>query len=279
MASGAEAERTGDGGGNSAGDRSEHASGGSAAAAGPYPPGIARLLAGEQPPAAGPPAAPRPAATVVLVREAVAGAGGIEVYLVQRARGMKFLGGAHVFPGGRVEERDGTPERAAVRELQEETGVRLVPEALLPWSRWITPEVEPRRFDALFYLAALPAGQQPRPVEGELVSGLWLAPAEAVARAERGALVLAPPTLWTLLELRGLPDVAAALARARERAAAGIETFAPRALLLPDGRLALTLAGDPAHDEPVAAPEPPPARQRRFILDGQRWIVRGGPAA
>jgi 8-oxo-dGTP pyrophosphatase MutT (NUDIX family) len=56
------------------------------------------LLAGElQPPA------PRPAATVALVRD---GATGLEVYLLRRVRGMSFAAGMHVFPGGSVDPAD-----------------------------------------------------------------------------------------------------------------------------------------------------------------------------
>jgi len=45
----------------------------------------------------------QPASTVVLLREASAG---LEVLLVRRHRAIAFMGGAHVFPGGRVEAAD-----------------------------------------------------------------------------------------------------------------------------------------------------------------------------
>jgi 8-oxo-dGTP pyrophosphatase MutT (NUDIX family) len=47
---------------------------------------------------------PRPAATVVLLRDAT---GGPEVYLLRRAGTMAFAAGMHVFPGGSVDPRDG----------------------------------------------------------------------------------------------------------------------------------------------------------------------------
>lgn len=49
---------------------------------------------------------PAPAATVVLVRD---GAEGPEVLLVQRHRATAFMGGAYVFPGGRVDAADADP--------------------------------------------------------------------------------------------------------------------------------------------------------------------------
>ncbi len=98
-------------------------------------------------------AEPKPAASVLLVREAPTGAPEpIEVYMIRRQKTMKFLGGFYAFPGGKVDEHDashdalarcrglaapaaekifaasaGRPALAywvtAVRELLEETGV------------------------------------------------------------------------------------------------------------------------------------------------------------
>ena len=50
--------------------------------------------------------APRPAATVVLLRD---GRDGPEAYLQRRPAGMGFAGGLWVFPGGRVDEADRDP--------------------------------------------------------------------------------------------------------------------------------------------------------------------------
>src|SRR5258706_15528847 len=48
-------------------------------------------------------AEPRPASTVVLVRPSTAR---FEVFLVRRSDSIAFMGGAHVFPGGRVDPAD-----------------------------------------------------------------------------------------------------------------------------------------------------------------------------
>jgi 8-oxo-dGTP pyrophosphatase MutT (NUDIX family) len=63
-------------------------------------------------PAQPPIAVARPAATVVLARDATAGAG-IEVFLVQRHNAIRFMGGMHVFPGGKVSAEDGSPSMRA----------------------------------------------------------------------------------------------------------------------------------------------------------------------
>ncbi len=55
------------------------------------------------------PVTPEPAATVILVREKQGSqeAGqGIEVFLTRRQDDLAFLGGYHVFPGGKLDKRD-----------------------------------------------------------------------------------------------------------------------------------------------------------------------------
>jgi len=79
---------------------------------------------------------------------------------------------------------------------------------LTPWSRWITPTTEERRYDARFFAAALPAGQRARDVGGEADQVAWVEPAEALGAARRGEIRLMPPTAVSLAELgacRGLP--------------------------------------------------------------------------
>ena len=55
------------------------------------------------------PVAIRPAATIVVAREADRG---IEVLMVRRPQAMAFAGGAHVFPGGAVDPADSDPALA-----------------------------------------------------------------------------------------------------------------------------------------------------------------------
>jgi 8-oxo-dGTP pyrophosphatase MutT (NUDIX family) len=263
------------------------------------------ILAGRQPPAV-----PRDAATVMLLRSApthgaAAADGGIEVYMLRRKSSMAFAPGAFVFPGGSVDARDADeqvawagpdtaewgrvfdapPELAcalvcaAVRETFEESGVLLAgPSAgtvvadttgadweadrnalldrslslaemlgrrglvlrsdlLRPWSRWITPVVEERRFDTRFFAAALPDGQRTRDVGGEAAEVAWVRPGDAIAAGRRKEIVLFPPTAVTLAELGACPDVTAAL-RPRQ-----VRPLLPEAIMA-DGAVWLTLPAD-----------------------------------
>ena len=54
------------------------------------------------------PVAPRPAASVLLVRPGVRSP--LEVYMIRRQKSMRFLGGYYAFPGGAVDPADRAPE-------------------------------------------------------------------------------------------------------------------------------------------------------------------------
>jgi 8-oxo-dGTP pyrophosphatase MutT (NUDIX family) len=83
---------------------------------------------------------------------------------------------------------------------------------LRPWSRWITPEAEERRYDTRFFVATMPADQRAAGGTGESDRAAWLRPAAAVAAAAAGELTLLPPTAITLGELAAFPDIPAVLA-------------------------------------------------------------------
>jgi 8-oxo-dGTP pyrophosphatase MutT (NUDIX family) len=154
---------------------------------------------------AGPPTTPRQAASVIVLR----GRGeGLEVLLVRRNPAARFMGGVWVFPGGAVDAHEGEGDAshrvAAVREVEEEAGLRLPdPAALVKFSRWITPPEVTIRFDTHFFLAPAPPGQEPR-VDGEEMVGLaWHTPAGALAAHRRGELELVFPTIKQLEQLAG----------------------------------------------------------------------------
>ncbi|MGH3210895.1 MAG: NUDIX hydrolase, partial [Trebonia sp.] len=73
-------------------------------------------------------------------------------------------------------------------ELLDRRGLVLRADLLIPWTRWITPDGEPRRFDARFFAAALPAGQEAVGHAAEADHVAWLRPADAIQAAKAGEI-------------------------------------------------------------------------------------------
>jgi 8-oxo-dGTP pyrophosphatase MutT (NUDIX family) len=284
---------------------------------------------------------PLDSATVILLRERQ---GACEVLLLERHAQSRAFGGAHVFPGGRVDVADQSPIFAhtapgfspseaarrlggglesatalalwiaAIRELFEEAGVllaardgvpldfddtacrthfnarrenllagsisfeelvtqerlTLMTDALVYFSRWITPAGAPRRFDARFFVARLPAGQEPRHDDQETTATLWRTPAGALAEAERGTLMLAPPTVRTLEDLDTLGSLERILDTVRAR---------PYPTILPIvatvcGQMTIVYPGDAAYERAAAGAaieDDPPGPRNRALMEGGRW--------
>jgi len=196
---------------------------------------------------------PVDAASVLLLRDSDEG---LQVLLMRRAQASQVLGGAYVFPGGKVDADDHTPQAlthlsetpvalrerlhepaldparaaglfmAALREAFEECGVLagqasdgpavatqlrqqmdqlgwhqslretgrpLRTEALLPWSRWITPRqpaVTNKRFDTRFFVARVCDDQVASHDNFETTDSVWLTPLQALQRYADGQIDL-----------------------------------------------------------------------------------------
>lgn len=83
---------------------------------------------------------------------------------------------------------------------------------LRPWSRWITPVGETRRYDTHFFLAAFPFGQEAKLVTEEATSATWIRPQHAIELFQQGSTYLMPPTWAQFESLRSFASVDAALA-------------------------------------------------------------------
>jgi len=193
----------------------------------------------------------REAASVILLR---AVPNDFEVFLLRRHKKASFMASAFVFPGGATEPGEDA-RTAATRELFEEAGVLLASspgaqnetlqlmrqdqlrhkvlagapasgvleiaglawatDGLIPWSHWITPSIEPKRFSARFFVGELPAGQHPTFDATETVDQVWVTPTDALVRA--GELALPPPQIRTFWELAHYQSIADVMAAAKKR--------------------------------------------------------------
>ncbi len=174
---------------------------------------------------------PKDSALGIVLRRR--GDGAFDVLLGRRARHARFMPGNLAFPGGKLEPQDepgraGAFERCASRELREETGIDISPDAWRAAGERTTPPFYPVRFRTLFFVAELPAGAvlpEAPPAPDELESMAFADPRDVLADWEAG-ISLVPPPLLPILR-RMLRDasgessaVAASIARVNEKEAA-----------------------------------------------------------
>src|SRR5438270_909722 len=194
----------------------------------------------------GPAVKPRAAATVIVLRGAQER---LEILLVKRNPRARFMGGAWVFPGGAVDRAEGRGERAlraaALRELREEAGIQLSDaHALIPFSRWITPEEIKIRFDTWFYLATAPPGVEARVDGHEVVEARWYEPANALEAAQAGEIMLVFPTIKHLEQLANFRSATELIEYARRQ---HIQPVLPRVLV--SGEMArIALPDEPGYE-------------------------------
>src|SRR5262249_14244428 len=134
---------------------------------------------------------------------------------------------------------------------------------LEPAGRWVTPHFAPRRFDTWFFLAWMPEGQEALIETGELETGEWIRPADALLQWKNGLITLAPPTLHIIRTLPAhadqigeLPNALAAIPEAKRATVRRIE-LRPGIFLFP-----------------VRTPTLPPATHTNcYIVGGQEMVV------
>lgn len=249
----------------------------------------------------------REAASIILLRRA---ASGFEVFFVRRHRGSSFMASAYVFPGGAAEPGEDARTAAARELFEEAgvllaksdeqaetetletmrqgimrkaildganahetlaaSGLTWSTDVLVPWSHWITPSIEPKRFSARFFVAELPAGQTPQFDATETVDQVWVTPEEGLSRA--GELMLPPPqirTLWELAHLESVSDVfAAGRARSEEP-----HPIMPR--LAPGNPPSLLLPWDPEYLTAGTGESTPLTYQPRWATGPTRFTREG----
>ena len=143
-------------------------------------------------------------------------------------------------------------------------GARVDATALVPWVRWVTPTFVAKRFDARFFLAAAPTGQEAAHDDYEATHSDWLRPADAIARCERDEIKLAPPTYMSLAHLALFGSIEEAIDDARSR----LPPVVQPAPFEEGGVRCLALPGDPRH--PLAVRAIPGSA--RLCWNGARYV-------
>ncbi|OAA27042.1 NUDIX family protein [Frankia sp. EI5c] len=139
------------------------------------------------------------------------------VLLATAASGREETTDLRDVPGLAADRQAMEDRRLGLADVLGRRSLALRADLLAAWTRWVAPELEPRRYDTRFFVAALPAGQQPGIASTEADGVLWIRPADALDRFTAGAMAMLPPTAFTLAELAEFEDVAGVLAAARGR--------------------------------------------------------------
>ena len=121
----------------------------------------------------------------------------------------------------------------------------LATDRLVYFAHWITPDVQPLRFDTRFFAAPMPPGQDAVADAHEITEVRWLAPGEALAATRRGELSLRVPTIRNLGLLDGEVSAAATLRRLQGRP---VPTIRPR-VIVEGGTRRVLLPGEPGYRE------------------------------
>lgn len=111
-----------------------------------------------------------------------------------------------------------------------------------PWSWWVTPKAEPRRYDTRFLIARASGGGRHDDIE--TTDSRWICPAEAVRAGQEG-FPAAPPTWWSLLELSRFGSVGDVFDTAPTRPNRPIEPI----MRFSEAGIQLLLPGHPEHPE------------------------------
>jgi 8-oxo-dGTP pyrophosphatase MutT (NUDIX family) len=111
----------------------------------------------------------------------------------------------------------------AMADFVREHNLRLACDALVPFARWITPVIVPKRFDTHFYLTVAPADQAALHDGGETVDSIWIRPEAALVEANAGTRPIVFPTRLNLMLLAQTPSVEAAVAAARAREVVAVQ--------------------------------------------------------
>lgn len=133
------------------------------------------------------------------------------VLLADRVGGMLAMDGQDVAHFN--EYRSAFNQRqGSLIKMAEAENLTLATDRLGYFAHWITPEGMPKRYDTHFFLAVAPAEQEAIYDQLETSEGVWVQPAEALARYEQGEFPLVFATIHQLHDLAAFPNVTEAIA-------------------------------------------------------------------
>jgi 8-oxo-dGTP pyrophosphatase MutT (NUDIX family) len=84
--------------------------------------------------------------------------------------------------------------KLTLKQFLETEQLELACDCLQRFAHWVTPEMMPKRFDTLFYLAAAPLDHVAVHDGGESIDSVWIRPQDALQGAKQGRYTIIFPT-------------------------------------------------------------------------------------
>ena len=165
-----------------------------------------------------------------------------------------------------VHRRAISAQAARFRDFLQAHELSLATEAIRPWSWWLTPEAEKRRFDTRFFVAMAPDQQEGVPDGDETTTSCWMPVRQAMDRYQSGEIDMAPPTVATLVEMSAFSSVNDIMEQAPWDAACRCPCFAHNE----NGDLVILLPGDPEYPRGAEAVR---GIQRVTWKRGRWWVT------
>lgn len=163
-------------------------------------------------------------------------------------------------------------KKLSLAGLAEKEGLIYALDIMIPYADWMTPEFETRRFNARFFLARVPAGQNPVHDDHEMTEAIWLSPLKALEKNETGEIKLMPPTLKTIEELSVFKSIDGLFQAAGGRK---ILPVLPHAFTAGD-EFGVMLPHDPEYNIPGYKQPRRPGETSRIVMRGGRWTCCTG---
>jgi 8-oxo-dGTP pyrophosphatase MutT (NUDIX family) len=131
-------------------------------------------------------------------------------------------------------------------QIAQREGLKAATDRIHYWAHWITPEGQPLRYDARFFLAVAPKDQIAEHDGRELTDSAWVSPQAALEKARTKEWTIIFPTLRNLMLL--LEFTSAGEAEAAARAQREVAAVLPR--VMRDGRgVRLLVPGDEGYEQ------------------------------
>ena len=119
---------------------------------------------------------------------------------------------------------------------------------IVPFSHWITPDIETKRFDTRFFAAEMPKDQTTLHDGNELTNSLWITPKEAIKKAWNGEIKMILPTSKNLEQTFDFNSTNELISFYKDKGSSQIKSILPKFKKV-DGKWEGRLPGDEGYED------------------------------